>query len=71
MQNNNNVLVFFVQWCVGRIWTAQLLLFIWMKSTAKHAMVRSMGQKATVMAREQEPSAWTKASPWELNMKSE
>ena len=46
-------------------------VFVCVKFTARHAMARSTGQKATVMAREQGHSAWTRENLWVLHMKSE
>lgn len=44
------------KWCVRKTWTAQLWLFMWMRSTANPAMARNMGQKA--MATEVELARW-------------
>lgn len=61
----------FVQWFVGRAWIAQLLLFMGMRCTARHAMARSMVQKAMALARERGSSIWTRGSLWGSNMKGE
>lgn len=59
------------KWSVRRTWIAQQWPFMWMRSTANHAMARNMDQKAMALEVELVLWVWTQEKDLESSLKCE